>query len=163
MTSDERYTEHWVIAAARRIMGGIDLDPCSCRFANDVFVRADHYYSTGGLEKPWKAKVWLNPPFSKPGLRPWAKKLTGELSSGRTAQACVVVPSQTFNWYSSSWFPKGSVWIPYPQHYMRFWSPDDERWVGTPYPTYLLYVGPRVRRFISEFSKYGIVLCPANV
>jgi hypothetical protein len=41
--------------------GVIDLDPCSCSFANRV-VKAKNYYPTDGHRQPWSGNVFLNPP-----------------------------------------------------------------------------------------------------
>jgi ParB family chromosome partitioning protein len=50
MQTDERYTDLWVIEAARATMGGIDLDPASCALAN-ARVKATTYFdeNTNGL------------------------------------------------------------------------------------------------------------------
>lgn len=66
-----RKTPKWgtpadIIERARRVMGGIDLDPCS----SDEFqktVQAECYYSLddrgeNGLELPWFGRVFCNPP-----------------------------------------------------------------------------------------------------
>jgi hypothetical protein len=72
----EFYTPPEVVAAARTLLGAIDLDPASCAAANEV-VRASRYYSfrEDGLALPWHGRVWINPPF--PWL-PWVPKLLAE-------------------------------------------------------------------------------------
>lgn len=66
--SEEWMTPTDVIEAARALMGGIDLDPASSAEAN-TRVKARRFYGPGagsagadGLSKPWKGKVFLNPP-----------------------------------------------------------------------------------------------------
>jgi hypothetical protein len=63
--SDEHYTPENIISAAREVMGGIDLDPMSCRQANKS-VKAAKFYTKedDGLTKPWAGRIWLNPAFS---------------------------------------------------------------------------------------------------
>lgn len=61
----EWYTPVHIIEAARRCMGGIDLDPASCENANQT-VKAASYFTLAdnGLSLPWYGRVWMNHPFS---------------------------------------------------------------------------------------------------
>lgn len=62
----EYYTDPKITAAARAVMGSIDLDPASCAFANKsikastIFTKDDD-----GLSKSWFGNVWMNHPFSR--------------------------------------------------------------------------------------------------
>lgn len=67
-------TDSWVtpqeLVAA---LGPFDLDPCQCvpqpwPCAKEAYTVADD-----GLSKPWKGRVWLNPPYSAAGA--WLRKL----------------------------------------------------------------------------------------
>lgn len=65
----ECYTPVWLVEKARYVLGGFDLDPASCAFAN-VVVRAGRFYGAAenGLLLPWTtaagtpARVFANPP-----------------------------------------------------------------------------------------------------
>lgn len=89
------YTSPRFIEPARKCMGSIDLDPASCREANDV-VKATRFYGQrdNGLLHEWAGNVWLNPPF---GLwsNGWAPKVMEELRSGRVTQLCLLLSSRS--------------------------------------------------------------------
>lgn len=61
--TNEHYTPDIVVAPARRVLGGIDLDPASCEEANmrvgaaKIWTLADD-----GLAQPWHGRVFVNPP-----------------------------------------------------------------------------------------------------
>jgi hypothetical protein len=96
--SVEHYTPPDVVEAARRLMGGIDLDPATSLTANTV-VRAESIYTmtTDGLSilHPWHGRVFLNPPGKMPGrtrsLAPafW-QRLVSEYAMGNVTQAVFV-------------------------------------------------------------------------
>jgi len=75
--NDEAYTPAWLVNVARAVLGGIDLDPASCEEAQQT-VQATRWYGLDddGLERPWRDRVWLNPPWS--AKKPWFRKLFGE-------------------------------------------------------------------------------------
>src|SRR5690349_13723015 len=63
----EKFTPQVIIAAARRVMPIIHLDPASCDRANQI-VGAVRFYTKleNGLEQPWIAdNIWLNHPYGK--------------------------------------------------------------------------------------------------
>jgi hypothetical protein len=55
-----------IVECARRVLGGIDFDPCSSSFFNET-VRAEKYYSLDergedGTVLPWEGRTICNPP-----------------------------------------------------------------------------------------------------
>lgn len=63
--SNEHYTPTLIAQKSRNILGGIELDPCSCKLANEI-IRAEQYYSLeegiDGLQQSWKSRsLLLNP------------------------------------------------------------------------------------------------------
>lgn len=70
--TNEHYTPPEIVAAAREVLGEIDLDPATCAVANRV-VRARLFCSEqqSGLDQSWTsfddkpARVFLNPPGGK--------------------------------------------------------------------------------------------------
>lgn len=94
---DEWYTPANIIEAARRVLGGIDLDPASCEAANKI-VGAREYYSpekgVDGLAQAWRARAaWLNPPYSDTSA--WVERLVAEYRAGNVAEAIVIVNAKT--------------------------------------------------------------------
>jgi hypothetical protein len=61
--TQEHYTPDHVVEAARRTLGGIDLDPASCALANER-VKAERWFGLpgDGLAEEWFGRVFLNPP-----------------------------------------------------------------------------------------------------
>ena len=61
--SNEHYTPDFIVDAARKTLGCIDLDPASCEEANRV-VRANSFFShsDNGFRREWHGRVFLNPP-----------------------------------------------------------------------------------------------------
>jgi len=87
-TSAEHFTPPAIIAAAKTVMGGIDLDPASCALANNIVgAKTIFTIDDDGLTKPWTGRVFVNPPG---GRRPDRKssqavfweKAVGEWASG---------------------------------------------------------------------------------
>jgi hypothetical protein len=62
----EYYTPQPIIEAARKCMGGIDLDPASSESANKR-VKANAFYTQedDGLHERWFGRVWMNHPFGR--------------------------------------------------------------------------------------------------
>ena len=102
--SAEHYTPAAIVNAARDVMGGIDLDPATTRWANET-VRAARIFGhtapgefVDGLAQPWSGRVFLNPPGGKApngsGTRSnagvWWQKLSTQWAEGGVAQALFV-------------------------------------------------------------------------
>lgn len=95
--SNEHYTPGYIVEAARKAMGSIDLDPFSCALANTV-VKASAIYSLetglGGFSREWSGRVFCNPPGGKIGRESrqalaWSK-LMKEHKLGRVEMAVFV-------------------------------------------------------------------------
>ena len=104
-----------VIERARRVMGGIDLDPASSKAANKT-IKARHFFTeqSNAFAFDWHGRVWLNCPFgfawAKTGLPTgtstrakgsvssielWVAKLIFEFLGGNLTQACLLVTNGT--------------------------------------------------------------------
>lgn len=152
--SDEWYTPGWVIEAARRVMGEIDLDPASCELAQEV-VGAGLYWSKrqDGCRAAWWGRVWLNPPYSAPGG--FVEKLIEEYTHGNVKQAVVLLNNST----ETRWFQRLLMRFPvcFFNQRLAFWRHDHAD-VGARQGQAVFYLGPEVDRFVSEFGEFGIVV-----
>lgn len=55
-------------------LGRFDLDPCAAPFPRPWPTASEHFVIPEGLIRPWRGRVWLNPPYGKDvGL--WLAKL----------------------------------------------------------------------------------------
>lgn len=152
--SDEWYTPGWVIEAARRVMGEIDLDPASCELAQEV-VGAGLYWTKrqDGCRTAWWGRVWLNPPYSAPGA--FVEKLIEEYTHGNVKQAVVLLNNST----ETRWFQRLLMRFPvcFFNQRLAFWRHDHAE-VGARQGQAVFYLGSEVDRFVSEFGKFGIVV-----
>lgn len=98
----EYYTPMEIVEAARKVMGGIDLDPASSLEANKR-VRATWYYDekSNGLVKPWFGRVWMNHPFGRGRNKAWVMKAVSESFELRRVDSFICI---TFAATSEGWF-----------------------------------------------------------
>ena len=101
--SDEWFTPSEYIELAREVMGGIDLDPASCEFAQRV-VKADRFYTRDddGLSQEWVGRIWLNPPYSRRLIGKFVDKLVAEWWARNVTEAVVLTHNRT----DTKWFSK---------------------------------------------------------
>lgn len=64
--NDDWLTPEYIIEKVRRVLGEIDLDPASSKFANER-IRARNIFTKeqNGLIQPWWGNVFINPPGGK--------------------------------------------------------------------------------------------------
>lgn len=160
--SVEWYTPARYVEAARRVMGGIDVDPASCALAN-ITVQAERYYDRArdGLRYDWPGRVWLNPPYGlhegKSSQEVWTCRLLSQYEAGITEQAVLLVSAAT----ETAWFQR--LWA-YPVCFVTpriaFQTPArGARYKGGPtHGNACVYLGLKVDRFIEVFSRFGAVV-----
>ena len=123
---NEWYTPAGIIADARAVMGGIDLDPASSAGANEV-VRATRIYTlqTDGLSTSakWEGRVWLNPPYGRDVCARFISRLMVHRLQGDVTQAIVLVNNATETRWGQALLGHATA-VCFPSRRIRFRRPD---------------------------------------
>jgi phage N-6-adenine-methyltransferase len=122
--NNEWFTPPECLDLAREVMGGIDLDPASHPLAQER-VQAAQFFSkdNDGLNRKWRGRVWMNPPYSQPEIEQFIEKLICEVSAGHVVEAIVLTNNST----DTTWFQKAALWanaICFTRGRIRFIAPD---------------------------------------
>lgn len=153
---NEWFTPAEFIEPARKLLGGIDLDPASSDEANKV-VKAKRFFTRedDGLDQKWEGRIWMNPPYAQPLIEHFANKLAAEVAAGSVSAAVVLVNNAT----ETAWFrtmADHAAAICFPTGRVRFWHPDKAS--ATPLQGQaLLYIGSKRATFHTLFSDLGLV------
>lgn len=157
-TSDECYTPADWLRCAREVLGTIDLDPASCSDAQ-ALVRARRFFAIehDGLARKWRGRVWLNPPYSRPG--PWVDKLIASYQSGEVSAALALLNART----GSAWFHAlaAVAWRVEKRKRIRFYGPGSGKGGHGRMDSAFFYLGPDPARFVAVFGVFGLVVPPA--
>jgi len=155
---NEWYSPQNVVDAARRVMGGIDLDPASCYHANEEIVRARGYYTRAddGLTLPWRGRVWLNPPYDTFAPK-FFVKFCEEYEARRTPMGCLLLGVHHL---TTKWFQRVEQFaaiLCLPAGRLKFTGRLAH---GNPpmHGSAILGVGVNPDLFRSEFGEIGIIL-----
>jgi hypothetical protein len=101
--TDEWYTPPRYIDLARRVLGGIDLDPASAAIPQ-AWIQARTFYTKedNGLNMLWFGRVFLNPPFTDAQV--WCNRLQYEYTRGDVTSAILLINSNLgYKWYEQLW------------------------------------------------------------
>ncbi|MEM6399813.1 MAG: DNA N-6-adenine-methyltransferase [Cyanobacteria bacterium P01_D01_bin.116] len=156
--SDCWYTPLHIVDLVVRVLGTIDLDPCA---DDGKHIRAAQHYTfdDDGLAKPWHGKIYMNPPYSHPGL--WMKKLQAEMESGRVTEAIALVPAATDTKWLSPLLKSQPVcfWT----GRIKFLGEDYQPKSAARQSHVLVYWGKNWQRFKDVFEPHGFVSVPSKL
>jgi hypothetical protein len=158
--NSEWYTPQEYVSAAREVMGGIDIDPCSCQDANRV-IKATTFYSEAddGFSKEWHGRLYTNPPYGEGTIDKFADKLLDEIGLQRVTQAIVLVNNCT----ETKWFQRllrVSSNVCFPMGRISFWSADRPSKNPLQGQTFLHFCSPDQNgtRFLRVFDSFGVCI-----
>jgi hypothetical protein len=152
--NSEWYTPQEYVDSVRQAMGGIDIDPCSCKAANGVVKAATFYEEAdNGLGKEWLGRVFVNPPYGDGTVDAFAAKLLSEIAAGRTTQAVFLVNNCTETKWFQSLISRASA-VCFPCGRISFWSLEQKS--KSPLQGQaVMYFGSDSKRFKCAFSGIG--------
>lgn len=156
--NNEWYTPAEFIEAARKVMGGIDLDPASSEMANRT-VQATTFYTAedDGLTKDWHGRVWMNPPYSQPLIADFCERVASLYAMEEIEQACVLVNNATeTRWFQTLLMEASGVC--FPSSRIKFLDPDGNPSGAPLQGQAIVYFGKRLQEFVETFRKIGAVL-----
>ena len=153
--TNEWYTPAEYIDAARRVLGGFDLDPASCAEANATVGAACYYSETDpGLEHEWKGRVWLNPPYGRLAGA-FVIRLAGEHAAGNVTAGITLLNAHCTD---TAWFrPLWDHALCFTYGRLNFGAGTGTRG-GSTHGSVFAYLGPDRAAFAAEFSRYGAIV-----
>lgn len=144
----EHYTPDPIWQAAQKLMGSIDLDPCSNSHSQPNIPATRHYTAQDdGLRQYWAGNVYMNPPYG-PAIGDWIAKLVEAHTAGDVPQAIALIPARidTKWWQAIRNYP-----VCFVTGRLTFKGNDS----GAPFPSAVVYLGNQVRQFVREFAHIG--------
>jgi hypothetical protein len=140
-----------IVALVVRVLGAIDLDPCSDTDHN-IPATAHYTIADNGLMHPWRGRVFLNPVYG-PTIGTWISKLLLHYNLGDVSQAIVLVPART----DTKWFGllQGYACC-FVRGRLRFSGHDN----SAPFPSAIFYLDNDLGHFAGVFGRIGDVRVP---
>jgi hypothetical protein len=157
-TQYDYFTPVEIVDAARRGMGGIDLDAASHYGANQL-LRIDDYMdpTRSAFDHNWKSRVWLNPPYGENGL--WWPRVREQIDADYVDQICILSMVSALNTQLALPLWDIATAMVLLVNAPIFWGNKEGR-TGTNMPHAILYIGDRSREVMGELKEFGIVMKP---
>ena len=156
--TDEYYTPREVLDAVADVLGEIDLDPCAEAHGDRANVPArDHYTKKDdGLSKPWKGRVFMNPPYGRE-VAEWVSCLVNFYKSGEVPEAIALLAART----DTTWFKALDNWpVCFVTGRLKFSGAAS----GAMFPSAIFYLGTVHRAaFERRFAQLGSIRPPAII
>jgi phage N-6-adenine-methyltransferase len=155
---NEWYTPPDIIEAARRVLGDIDLDPASHVLAQ-TWIKAKTFYTAAdnALERPWRGRVWLNPPYCRELMGPFVDKLLAEHASGVVEEALLLTHGCT----DTGWFHAAARASPafcLLSGRVDFITPSGDKAASSTHGQTVFYLGVDDSTFVQVFAELGLIV-----
>jgi ParB family chromosome partitioning protein len=159
----EWYTPPEFLEAAEAVLGAIDLDPASSDAQQAASsVKATNYFTieNNGLDRPWRGRIWLNPPYARGWIDRFVTKMVRSYRSGEMSSGILLTNSATeTKWWQEAagacealCFPKGHV------RFLKMMNGSLSTGGSSPsHPHTLFYFGPDTAGFARVFRRFGLV------
>ncbi len=148
--SDCWYTPPEIIALIQQCLEGITLDPCA---DDGKHIESCYHLTTAedGLSHQWFGRVFMNPPYSCPGV--WIAKLQEEFNCGRVEEVIALMPVAT----DTKWFHPliSSNLICFWKGRIKFLDVNYQPKMPARQSHCLIYWGKNQSRFRQVFSPFG--------
>lgn len=156
--NNEWYTPPYIIDLAREVLGHINVDPASNLIAQE-WIKADTFFTedTNGLDKPWKGKIWVNPPYSSSLIKKFTKKFLDEYINGTMVEGIMLTNQGTDTQFN---IPLQKGLQAYTNGRISFLQPDlTEKGKGSR-GSLFTYLGPNPKKFIEVFTRDNFCWIP---
>ncbi len=151
--SPEWYTPSLVIEPVLQLFGEIDLDPCSHSHDAPTVPAKTHYTrDDNGLDRVWRGKVYMNPPYGNE-VGKWVEKLVASYNDGDgTVEASLsLLPGRI----DTAWF---QPLYAFPMCNVRGRIQFANSPYGAPFPCVIVYMGKDEDTFIKIFRRLGPIM-----
>lgn len=145
INKDEWLTPPWLLSR----LGSFDLDPCAP--VNRPWPTASRHYTVldDGLSRPWKGRIWLNPPYGRETFR-WMDRLAAHDGGG---MALVFARTETRGFARSVWNRAEYVFFFHGR--LRFWTVEGKEADAANAPSCLVAYRREERPFLAALQQDG--------
>ena len=163
--SAEWYTPKAIVESARLILGHIDLDPASCKAANQV-VKATQYYDKmhDGLNQLWSGTVFCNPPGGKLNNKSIPKLFWQKLMSSPEVKEAIFLAFSMELLQTSQidplMVPATAYAVCIPKRRLKFTDATGNVQTSNTHASAIIYTGHKLHQFAAEFSQHGSIMVP---
>lgn len=149
----EWYTPHHVIERVVKVLGVIDLDPCSnSHDAPNVPALMHFTQDDNGLIQLWQGRVYLNPPYGRV-IGEWTSLLLRYYALGHVTEAIALLPARTDTKWFQAMKPTALCFIAGRLQFSGYGN-------SAPFPSVTVYLGNNLPAFIAAFGDIGDIYQP---